>query len=106
MTKAQEIQALRGFAESLPANSYIAEWLDYIIPSVERDIASDIIPDDGTSIRVMVEQQMEQARAAMKKEREAHEKWVADKDREVAQRERFIDEAARNLRFALKTIER
>jgi hypothetical protein len=105
MTKAQEIEALKGFAASLPQNTYIAEWLAYIIPSVERDIISDIIPDDGTSIKVMVEQMMESMRVKMQKEMDDHDRWMAKRDREVAQRDRFAEQAIHALRSALRSVE-
>jgi hypothetical protein len=44
MTKAQEIAALRAFAESLPENTYLRPWLMDILPIVERDITSDYFP--------------------------------------------------------------
>ena len=44
MTKAQEIAALRAFAEALPVNTYLRPWLLDILPIVERDITSDHFP--------------------------------------------------------------
>lgn len=44
MTKQQEIEALRQFAASLPADTYLRPWLESILPSVESDIRSDIYP--------------------------------------------------------------
>jgi hypothetical protein len=44
MTKAQEIEALRAFAESLPENTYLRPWLRDVLPIVERDITSDFFP--------------------------------------------------------------
>ena len=106
MTKAQEIEALRGFAASLPQDTYVAEWLRYIIPSVERDITSDIMPDEGTSIAAMIEQEREAMKASMSKALGDHARVMAQAQRDTDQRERFIDEAAHNLRLALHTIRR
>jgi hypothetical protein len=44
-TKSQEIAALVAFCKSLPDNSYLAEWLNYAIPSIIQAITSDIFPD-------------------------------------------------------------
>jgi len=44
-TKDQEISALVAFSKSLPDASYLAEWLNYAIPSIIQAITSDIIPD-------------------------------------------------------------
>jgi len=44
-TKSQEIAALVAFSKSLPENSYLAEWLNYAIPSIIQAITSDIFPD-------------------------------------------------------------
>jgi len=44
-TKDQEISALVAFSKSLPENSYLAEWLNYAIPSIIQAITSDIFPD-------------------------------------------------------------
>jgi hypothetical protein len=48
MTKAQEIEALKAFAESLPQNTYLRPWLMDILPIVERDITSDYFPSPFT----------------------------------------------------------
>jgi len=44
MTKLQEIQALQSFIESIPLDSYIRPWLESVLPIVEADMNSDIIP--------------------------------------------------------------
>jgi hypothetical protein len=44
MTKQQEIDALKAFAESLPENTYLRPWLRDVLPIVERDITSDHFP--------------------------------------------------------------
>lgn len=44
MTKAQEIEALKSFIKSIPSDSYLAPWLESVLPIVESDINSDIIP--------------------------------------------------------------
>jgi hypothetical protein len=44
MTKTQEIERLKEFANSLGEDSYLGEWLKYVLPEVEMDIRSDIIP--------------------------------------------------------------
>lgn len=44
MTKAQEIEALKNFIKSIPSDSYLAPWLESVLPIVESDMDSDIIP--------------------------------------------------------------
>lgn len=44
MTKDQELQILRDAARQLDASTYCGGWLADIIPAVERDIRSDIVP--------------------------------------------------------------
>jgi hypothetical protein len=44
MTKLQEIQALQSFIESIPVDSCIRPWLESVLPIVEADMNSDIIP--------------------------------------------------------------
>ena len=44
MTKAEEIVALRTFIESLPRESYLRPWLEDIAPTIEKDLAGDLIP--------------------------------------------------------------
>jgi len=41
MTKAQEIDALRGFIKSLPADTYIGPWLSGIVGEVQSLMQSD-----------------------------------------------------------------
>jgi cell division septum initiation protein DivIVA len=42
MTKAQEIDALRGFIKSLPADTYIGPWLSGIVGEVQSLMQSDL----------------------------------------------------------------
>lgn len=44
MTKAEEITALKAFIESLPRDSYLRPWLEDIAPTIEKDLAGDVIP--------------------------------------------------------------
>lgn len=45
MNKEQEIDILRAAASQLGTDSYCGPWLNRIIPRVEMDIRSDLIPD-------------------------------------------------------------
>lgn len=51
MTKAEEIDALRSFAQALPAETYTKAVLLAMLPSIERDIKADIIPDPYREIQ-------------------------------------------------------
>ena len=44
MTKQQEIDALNKFADSLPKDSYLADWMRYAKVEIESSIRSDIFP--------------------------------------------------------------
>jgi CHAD domain-containing protein len=44
MTKEQEICRLREFTKNFTADSYLGPWLAAVIPTVESNIQSDIIP--------------------------------------------------------------
>lgn len=44
MTKDQEIQRIKAFAESLGPDSYTGPWLLSQIPGIEADIRSDVRP--------------------------------------------------------------
>ena len=44
MTKQQEIDALNRIADSLPHDSYLADWLLHVAPQIANDIRNDIFP--------------------------------------------------------------
>lgn len=44
MTKQQEIDHLQAFADSLPKDSYLADWMRYAKVEIESSIRSDIFP--------------------------------------------------------------
>jgi hypothetical protein len=41
MTKAEEINVVKNFTASLPADSYLRPWLESVLPEIEADIRSD-----------------------------------------------------------------
>lgn len=44
MTKDQEIETLNAFIQSLPQDSYLRPWLEYVLPEITQDITNDIYP--------------------------------------------------------------
>lgn len=44
MTKTQEIEILKEAAAKLGKDSYCGEWLNSLLPRIERDIRSDYVP--------------------------------------------------------------
>ena len=44
MTKQEELDALRAFIDSLPADTYIGDWLRHEYDSVQSCLVSDFVP--------------------------------------------------------------
>lgn len=44
MTKDQEIETLNAFIQTLPQDSYLRPWLEYVLPEITQDITNDIYP--------------------------------------------------------------
>lgn len=62
MNKSQEIAALNQFADSLPKDSYLANWLHYALPEIAKDISCDLFPTVlPTEARVLSQEILKQA---------------------------------------------
>jgi hypothetical protein len=96
MTKAEEIAALHAFIQSMPRESYLRPWLEDIAPTIEKDLAGDMIPFvSPQDIREEATKQHAEYKAQLAA---LHE----ERDR---QQERTRDEAARIITEARKHAE-
>jgi|GEM_PF-2844009 len=92
MTKAQEIQALKAYAEQLPADTYTRPMLLGMLGQLERDLAADFIPDPLPQLHQLQRDldQMKKQRAAMLEELNAIQlKQITIKDQTAGYRARL-----------------
>jgi len=72
MNKKQELLALKATAKHLGTDTYIGEWLNNVLPEIERAVESDFIPD--MSFSESLKQVKEKGEQIIH-----HAQWKADK---------------------------